>query len=356
MEAGLIGLFLFLPNLFVSFFWATKLKALRKVGGFFLLTHVFYFLCILPLAFSSIDNIYLWYLTAAAISVTRAFRTPVHYSLLKVIYAQNSSAKIPILNNLSWQIPLIVAPLLMTLLEKLFSPSSTIIAILAILVGGTLLSWPLRHITQESSDKQEVNVPLLKTLAQHRRVWIPALFDAIIMSFVSLPIILTLSLQRHSLPLENYGLFISLLLVITVLSCIVLAPKLLRWQPEKALALAFLGLAGGFTLLAYSKDPSTLVFSLIVLGIFDGISIVVRDNLLIQNSPTTLIGLFSSINGVFLAASDEFGQLVSGFFAQFFGLQTCLLLSTACAFIFGLFQLFDYSFIRESEPSIETTP
>lgn len=60
-------------------------------------------------------------------------------------------------------------------------------------------------------------------------------------------------------------------------------------------------------------------FSLLIAGMLDGISVVVRGTILQITTPDEMRGRVSSVNSMFINSSNELGQFESGFTARLFG-------------------------------------
>ena len=59
--------------------------------------------------------------------------------------------------------------------------------------------------------------------------------------------------------------------------------------------------------------------SLILAGMMDGISVVIRGTVLQLTTPDEMRGRVSSVNSMFINSSNELGQFESGFTARMFG-------------------------------------
>jgi predicted MFS family arabinose efflux permease len=60
-------------------------------------------------------------------------------------------------------------------------------------------------------------------------------------------------------------------------------------------------------------------FALLVAGMLDGISVVIRSTILQLTTPDNMRGRVSSVNSMFINSSNELGQFESGFTARIFG-------------------------------------
>ncbi len=58
---------------------------------------------------------------------------------------------------------------------------------------------------------------------------------------------------------------------------------------------------------------------LFVLGLLDGVSMIVRDTMMLTRIPHEMRGRVSAINGIFISSSNQLGGFESGVTAQIFG-------------------------------------
>ena len=59
--------------------------------------------------------------------------------------------------------------------------------------------------------------------------------------------------------------------------------------------------------------------ALLIAGMLDGISVLIRNNIFQLTTPDTMRGRVSSVNSMFVNSSNELGQFESGFTARIFG-------------------------------------
>jgi hypothetical protein len=65
---------------------------------------------------------------------------------------------------------------------------------------------------------------------------------------------------------------------------------------------------------------------LLLSGVFDGVSVVLRSTILQLATPDHLRGRVSSINGIFIGSSNELGAFYSGGMARLLGLVPAVVL------------------------------
>jgi MFS family permease len=77
----------------------------------------------------------------------------------------------------------------------------------------------------------------------------------------------------------------------------------------------------GICMIAFgvSKVYSISFLVMVIAGMFDGINVVVRSNILQLTTPDEMRGRVSAVNSMFVNSSNELGQFESGFTAKFMG-------------------------------------
>ncbi len=82
------------------------------------------------------------------------------------------------------------------------------------------------------------------------------------------------------------------------------------------------------------------MLALALSGVFDGISVVVRQYLLQSVPPNHIRGRVLSVNSIFVSASNEIGAFESGVAAKYLGLRNSVL-AGACLTLLSAMWLFD---------------
>ncbi len=87
----------------------------------------------------------------------------------------------------------------------------------------------------------------------------------------------------------------------------------------RVLLLAVVGFGAATIIFGFSRSFWLSLLMLFLLGGFDNISVVIRSTLLLTRTPDALRGRVSSVNALFIGASNELGGFESGLAAQLFG-------------------------------------
>lgn len=97
-----------------------------------------------------------------------------------------------------------------------------------------------------------------------------------------------------------------------------------RHPPLKNAGKILLGAVAGFGIsiivFALSKNFYLSLFALAASGMFDGISVVIRETILRLYSPEALRGRIAAVNWVFIGSSNEIGAFESGIVASWLGI------------------------------------
>jgi MFS family permease len=105
----------------------------------------------------------------------------------------------------------------------------------------------------------------------------------------------------------------------TVLVLFIMARKPLRTQQGKLLHYCVAGF--GLCMIAFALSTHFWIsfFVLMLSGVFDGISVVIRSTVLQLFVPDGMRGRVSSVNSMFINSSNELGQFESGVMAKLMG-------------------------------------
>jgi MFS family permease len=105
----------------------------------------------------------------------------------------------------------------------------------------------------------------------------------------------------------------------SVLTLLVLSFLPLKTKPGQKLLLAIAGFGLATIGFALSKVFFLSFLLLILIGLFDGVSVVIRSNILQLKTPQHMRGRVASVNTMFVSSSNEIGSLESGLTAKWMG-------------------------------------
>jgi hypothetical protein len=122
--------------------------------------------------------------------------------------------------------------------------------------------------------------------------------------------------------------------MLTLLVCTRHPPTRHAWRN---LLIAVTGFGVAILLFALSKIFWLSVAALFLTGIFDSVSVVIRGTILQIMPPDHLRGRVVSVNGIFLAASNELGAFESGVAARLLGTVPSVVLGGALTLLTVLY-------------------
>ena len=111
-------------------------------------------------------------------------------------------------------------------------------------------------------------------------------------------------------------------------------------RPWRNMLIAVSGFGIATLVFALSSSFWLSMFALALTGVFDGISVVVRQYLLQSVPPNHIRGRVLSVNSIFVSASNELGAFESGVAAKYLGLRTSVL-AGACLTLLSAIWLFN---------------
>ncbi len=109
-------------------------------------------------------------------------------------------------------------------------------------------------------------------------------------------------------------------------------------RPGRALLLAVATFGAATLVFGLSRDYALSVLALAVAGMADQVSMITRHTLIQLSTPDALRGRVSSVNMVFIGASNQLGDVESGFLAALVGAPVTVLFGAGvCLAVTGLF-------------------
>jgi MFS family permease len=262
------------------------------------------------------------YTVMAVMGAVRAFLAPASQSLVPVLVGPELFPRAVALASSSWQVAVILGPMLGGLLYAL--GPSVVFAMAAALLAVSMAAVSLIKARLVVHTTQPRGLPGL--FEGVRYVWSrPEILGSISLDLFAvllggatalLPIYARDIL--HAGPL-GLGALRSAPAVGAALMAVVLVHRPLERQAGAKLfaAVAIFGMAT--IVFALSTDFAVSLGALLVLGAADMVSVVLRQTLVQVRTPDDMRGRVSAVNMVFIGASNELGEFESGMTAAWFG-------------------------------------
>ncbi len=117
---------------------------------------------------------------------------------------------------------------------------------------------------------------------------------------------------------------LGLLRAAPAIGAIIMSGVLFYYPPFKTagrnLLIAVFGFGISIILFALSKNFYLTFILLVISGMFDNVSVIIRSTVMQVYTPDSMRGRVSSVNGIFIGSSNELGSFESGFAAKIMGL------------------------------------
>lgn len=329
LSLGLIGLAEVIPYFASALFAGHAVDHLytRRLFGTLaavLLTINAFTLTILALGWLD-GNVTLWiYGSVAFTGIARAFIAPSYSTLFAVILPRERYVHAAGIGTATFQIGLVLGPAIGGLLVGFGSKSLAYAVATILCLGATVAMLSLKIKEPEKSE----GLPVLTSIAQGLRF---VFNNQIILGAMSLDMFAVLFGGAVAmLPAFIHDIYkmgpegLGILRAAPALGAIVTGIWLSRHPINLHAGRWLLGTVAGFglSIIGFGLATSFWVAAVMLLlsGLFDGVSVVMRQTIMQLATPDAMRGRVSSINGIFIGSSNELGAFESGIAARLMGL------------------------------------
>lgn len=264
------------------------------------------------------------YGSIALTGVARAFIAPSYNTLFAAILPRESFAKAASIGSVVLQFGLVVGPAIGGLLVG-FSSKSTAYAVATALCLGAATALYSLIITEPT---KMASLPVFKSIAQGLRfvfskqiIWGAMALDMFAVLFGGAVAMLPAFIHDiYHIGPQGLGFLRASPAIGAILTGIILSRTPINAKAGRWLLSAVAGF--GFCIIGFAITVNIWVAGgfLLLSGVFDGISVVLRTTILQLATPDGMRGRVSSINGIFIGSSNELGAFESGFSARLMGL------------------------------------
>ena len=329
LSLGLIGLAEVIPY-FASALFAghavDHLYSRRRFGAlaaFLLMINAF---TLTALALGWLDgNVTLWiYGSIAFTGIARAFIAPSYSTLFAIILPREEYVRAAGIGTATFQVGLVLGPAIGGLLVG-FGSKTLAYSVTTLLCLGAFIAMLLLKVKEP--EKSE-SIPVFASIAQGLRF---VFSNQIVLGAMSLDMFAVLFGGAVAmLPAFIHDIYkmgpegLGILRGAPALGAIITGLWLARHPINLHAGRWLLAVVGGFGLSIIGFGLSTsfwmAAFMLLLSGLFDGVSVVMRQTIMQLATPDTMRGRVSAINGIFIGSSNELGAFESGVTARLMGL------------------------------------
>ncbi len=256
--------------------------------------------------------------------IVRAFIIPSVFSLLGLIVPNKEKPNASAWSSSTWQVSAVIGPAIAGFTIGVIGVFGSMIMVVACVIIGALA---LLNIERKPILNPKKGEPMMQSLKEgisfvfkNKTILNAISLDMFAVLFggavALLPIFAQDILKVGS---EGFGILRAAPAVGGLITMLVATSIPLNQQAGKKLLIAvfFFGLCIiGFGL---SKNFWLSVILLFLSGVFDGISVVIRQTILQIYTPDNMRGRVSSVNSIFVGSSNELGAFESGFTSKIMG-------------------------------------
>lgn len=255
--------------------------------------------------------------------VIRAFLGPAAFSMLGLLVRRELYPNASAWSSTSWQVGAVIGPLLGGLCIGFWGVinSFVLVEILLLVPLICILAIPRQEILNK------VKEPVLKSLRQGLRFVFttPVVLSALALDMFAVlfggAVALLPAYARDILQVGEMGFGwlraapgIGAMLTMAILSFVPI-----RSNPGNKLLVCIAGFGVSIIIFGVSKSFALSMFVLVLSGMFDAVSVVIRGVVLQLNTPDEMRGRVAAVNTMFISSSNELGEVESGYTAAWMG-------------------------------------
>jgi len=368
LSLGLVGLSEVIPaigcSLFAGHFVDQNEK--RKMVLSCLSGYIIIAVCLALLALpSSHENLsvatisYFIYFFVFLGGILRSFFSPSMFSLFGLVVPREHYANATSWSSMSWQMGAVLGPLAAGFMIAWFGIPIGLFIVLGIQL---LLFFPITSIPVKPILKKEKE-PILQSVSDGLRFVFktPALLGALSLDMFSVlfggAVALLPVYQKEILHVNEmgFGILRAAPGIGALLTLGLLAFLPLRTYPGRKLFICVTGFALSIIIFGISKNFYLSFLMLLLSGMFDAVSVVIRGTILQLVTPDAMRGRVSAVNTMFVSSSNELGDFESGVMASWLGtvravvVGGCLTLGVVVFTFFRAPQLRNFTFDGEED-------
>ena len=368
LALGFVGLSEVIPAITFSFFAGhfvdlnEKRKMVLLCLSAYILLGISLFTLTTPFALEELGvqyTLYLVYFLVFCGGIIRSFMGPSVFSLFGLVVPRKNYANATSWSSMAWQTGSVLGPLVAGILIAF---NGITMGMAAVVFIELLLLIPMLSIGVKPILKKEKE-PILQSLTQGIRfvVKTPELLGAQLLDMFSVlfggAVALLPVYQKEILHVDEvgFGILRAAPGIGALVTLGILAFIPLRTHPGKKLFVAVGGFAISIIIFGISKNFYLSFFMLVLSGMFDAISVVIRSTILQLVTPDHMRGRVASVNTMFVSSSNELGDFESGVMAHWLGtvravvVGGCLTLGVVVVTFFSAPQLRKFGFEEEEK-------
>ncbi len=369
LSLGLVGLAEVIPAIGCSLFaghfvdQSEKRKLLILCLSGYLITSICLVAIALPIVNQRLTisiSVGLIYFFVFIGGILRSFFSPSMFSLFGMVVPREQYPNATSWSSMSWQLGAVIGPLVAGGCIAWIGIAKGLFVVCCVLVT---IYFPLLSISAKPILKK-VKEPVLQSVKEGLKFVLktPTLLGAQMLDMFSVlfggAVALLPVYQKEILHVNElgFGILRAAPGIGAILTMGLLAFLPLKNKPGKKLFLCVTGFAVSIITFGISTNFYLSFVMLLLSGMFDAVSVVIRSTILQLVTPDAMRGRVSAVNTIFVSSSNEFGDFESGVMANWLGTVRAvvaggfLTLGVIAITFFKAPQLSNFSFKDEKEP------
>ncbi len=336
---GFAGLAEFVPAVIAALYAGHYIDKHNK-KNILVWSYIFYMLCGVALAMISLPYFQLANTTIVTVilsvvfctGIIRSFAGPAANSMIAAIVSREQLQKAISYNSSTWLISSIGGHAIGGLLIAAIGISNAYFVTAALIFAAILFALQLKPNPPVSSQQNEPIFTSIKNgfsyVFNNKNLLSVISLDLFAVLFGGAAAFIPEVAEKilHTGPI-GYGFLNAAMDLGSLISIAVLVKYPMKQKQGLKMLLAVAGFGICIIIFGLSKVYWLSFMALLIAGLFDAVSVVVRGTILQLNTPDELRGRVASINLIFINSSNELGQFESGVTSRMFG--------TLPAIIFG---------------------
>jgi MFS family permease len=359
LDLGLVGLAQFLPGFFLFLAAGHAVDRFNR-RNLLILCQCGFALCSALLLLISLrhgGSVRLIYAVAVMTGIVRAFNGPTGQALLPTLVAQEHFPNAVAWSATFFQSATILGPILGGTIYA-FSHGPSAVYTISVVITATAVACSLRIKPHPPRPREPASLETI--LAGLRYVWEKKIIlgsislDLFAMFFGGAVALLPVFARDvlHTGP-WGLGLLRSAPGVGAAVMAVVVAHRPLRGRAG-LIMLWWVAAFGAFTMVfGISRNLILSLAALLMIGASDMVSVIIRNTLVQLKTPDAMRGRVSSVNMLFIGASNELGQFESGLTAQWWGIVPAVVVGGAGAILVVALWAWMLPDLRNAEQTME---
>jgi MFS family permease len=332
LSLGLVGLAEAIPFILIALYAGHVADRFRRKKIILIFTHIFIVSTLLLLLFSfnsksiySSFGIIPIYFIVAISGIARAFLYPAFIALMSQLVPRSLYTNASTWNSTIWQIAAITGPSIGGLMYGFFGVKVAYVTVLcfvvlSVLLFGKVKSYPAPPIEESETLRERLSAGV-KFVFSNQLLLASMSLDMFAVLFggavAMLPIFAAEVLMVGPIGL---GFLRSAPMAGAVIMSVFMAYRPPLVHAGRNLMIGVTGFGISIICFALSKNFYLSIFLLMMSGMFDNISVVIRATTMQLVTPNEMRGRVASVNSIFIGSSNEIGSFESGLAAKLIGL------------------------------------